>query len=105
MIGAKSLLDTWWKLSGIFAGGMLGLFLLGLISQKTKNAEAAIAVFIGILIILWMTFSPQFSNQYAYLKNALHSNMIIVIGTLSIFLLGVLLTKTKLLFSIKNNLK
>jgi glycosyltransferase involved in cell wall biosynthesis len=28
MIGVKSLLDVWWKLSGIFAGGMLGIFLI-----------------------------------------------------------------------------
>jgi solute:Na+ symporter, SSS family len=33
MIGVKSILDIWWELSGIFAGGMLGLFLLGMISR------------------------------------------------------------------------
>jgi SSS family solute:Na+ symporter len=98
MIGAKSLLDTWWKLSGIFAGGMLGLFLLGLISKKTKNAEASIAVIIGIMIILWMTFSPQLNEKYYFLKNTLHSNMIIVIGTLTIFLSGVFLTKYRTVF-------
>ncbi len=94
MIGAKSLLDTWWKLSGIFAGGMLGLFLLGLISKATKNVEAVIAVVIGIIVILWMTFSPELKGNY-YLKNTLHSNMIIVVGTLTIFLIGVLFTKIK----------
>src|SRR5690606_2099353 len=31
MIGVKSILDIWWQLAGIFAGGMLGLFLLGMI--------------------------------------------------------------------------
>ena len=36
MIGVKSLLDVWWKLSGIFAGGMLGIFLMGyLLLHKT----------------------------------------------------------------------
>ena len=29
MMGVESILDAWWKLSGVFAGGMLGLFLLG----------------------------------------------------------------------------
>src|SRR5690606_29314946 len=42
MIGVKSILDVWWQLSGIFAGGMLGLFLLGIISKKAGNSEAAI---------------------------------------------------------------
>src|SRR4029079_4308467 len=39
MIGVKSLLDIWWELSGIFAGGMLGLFLLGMVSNRTRNHE------------------------------------------------------------------
>lgn len=95
MIGAKSLLDIWWELSGIFAGGMLGLFLLGLISRQTKNAAAITAVIIGIIVILWMTFSGKLGENYAFLKNPLHKNMIIVVGTLSIFLTGLLITKLR----------
>ena len=37
MIGVKSALDNWWKISGIFSGGILGLFLLGLIVQRAKK--------------------------------------------------------------------
>jgi len=95
MIGAKSLLDTWWELSGIFAGGMLGLFLLGLISRQTKNTEALTATIIGVIVILWMTFSDRLTGEYNFLKSPMHKNMIIVVGTLSIFLSGVLLTKFK----------
>jgi SSS family solute:Na+ symporter len=95
MIGAKSLLDIWWELSGIFAGGMLGLFLLGLISRQTKNMEALTATIIGVVVILWMTFSDRLSGEYAFLKSPMHKNMIIVVGTLSIFLWGVVLTKLK----------
>ena len=96
MIGARSLLDIWWELSGIFAGGMLGLFLLGLISRQTRNAEALIATIIGVIVILWMTFSDRLSGDYAFLKSPMHKNMIIVVGTLSIFLSGLLLTKLKM---------
>lgn len=95
MIGAKSLLDIWWELSGIFAGGMLGLFLLGLISRQSRNTEALVATMIGVIVILWMTFSDRLSGEYAFLKSPMHKNMIIVIGTLSIFLAGVLLTKLR----------
>src|SRR4030095_2066863 len=95
MIGAKSLLDVWWELSGIFAGGMLGLFLLGLISRHAKNAEAMTATIIGIVVILWMTFSDRIPQQYEFLKNPLHKNMIIVVGTLTIFLSGILLSKLR----------
>ncbi|MBB6003782.1 sodium:solute symporter [Arcicella rosea] len=95
MIGVKSILDVWWQLSGIFAAGMLGLFLLGIISRQTKNHEAFLATIIGILVIIWMTFSSNLPEEYAFLRNTLHKNMIIVIGTLSIFLSGILITKLK----------
>ena len=58
MIGVKSILGAWWKLSGIFAGAMLGLFLLGLISRKAKRPAAVTGVTVGVLVIFWMTFSP-----------------------------------------------
>jgi solute:Na+ symporter, SSS family len=95
MIGVKSLLDIWWELSGIFAGGMLGLFLLGIISRRTKSPEAFTATLIGIMVILWMTFSNSIPEQYAFLRSPLHKNMVIVVGTLTIFLAGLLLTAAK----------
>lgn len=95
MIGVKSVLDVWWQLSGIFAAGMLGLFLLGIISKKSQNQEATLATIIGILVIIWMTFSASLPDEYAYLRNPLHKNMIIVVGTLTIFLVGIILTKLK----------
>jgi len=96
MIGVKSILDIWWQLAGIFAGGMLGLFLLGMISKSTGNAVAKLATILGILIIIWMTFSNFLPDEYAGIKNSLHVNMVIVVGTLTIFLSGILFTKLKL---------
>ena len=58
MIGVKVALYAWWTLSGIFAGGMLGLFLLGLISRRAGNPAAVTAVLAGVLVILWMTLTP-----------------------------------------------
>ena len=85
MMGQKSLLDAWWKLSGIFAGGMLGLFLLGLIARKADNVAALTGVIIGVLVICWTTFADAFPEN---LRSPFHANMIIVIGTLTIFLVG-----------------
>jgi SSS family solute:Na+ symporter len=62
-------------------------------SKQSRNHEALIATIIGVLVILWMTFPQIIPVQYAFLRNTMHSNMIIVIGTLTIFLVGVLLTK------------
>lgn len=95
MIGAKSILDMWWELSGIFAAGMLGIFLLGITSKQTRNHEALLAAIIGVIVIIWMTFSPLLKDDYAWLRSPFHKNMVIVVGTLSIFLVGVILTKLK----------
>ncbi|EHQ30819.1 SSS sodium solute transporter superfamily [Mucilaginibacter paludis DSM 18603] len=95
MIGVKSILDIWWQLSGIFAAGMLGLFLLGIISKQTRNHEALIASIIGGIIILWMTFPNIIPAEYPALRSSLHTNMIIVVGSLSIFLIGILLTRLR----------
>jgi SSS family solute:Na+ symporter len=93
MIGVKSILDLWWQLAGIFAGGMLGLFLLGMIAKSAGNAVAKLSTLIGILVIIWMTFSNLLPDHLASFRNPLHMNMVIVIGTLAIFLSGVLLAK------------
>jgi solute:Na+ symporter, SSS family len=95
MIGVKSILDVWWQLSGVFAGGMLGLFLLSIISKKTGNMEAFAATILGILVIVWMSLSYLIPNQYSYLKNPLNANMVIVVGTLTIFLSGTLFSRLK----------
>jgi SSS family solute:Na+ symporter len=95
MIGIKSVLDIWWMLSGIFASGMLGLFLLGIVSKQTGNAAAMTATFIGIAVVLWMTFPSLIPDQYQLLRSGLDVNMTIVVGTLSIFLTGILLTRFK----------
>ena len=93
MIGAKSILDIWWELSGIFAAGMLGIFLLGIISKRTRTQQALIAAIIGVLVILWLSLSPLLPDEYGGLKNPLHKNLTIVIGTLTIFLAGTFLSK------------
>ncbi|MGD9328654.1 MAG: sodium:solute symporter [Cyclobacteriaceae bacterium] len=91
LIGIESLLDTWWQLSGIFAGGMLGLFLLGFFSKSAGNTIAKISVTIGILVISWMTFPGIIPDHLAFLRSPFHTNMIVVVGTLTIFLSGIIL--------------
>ncbi|MBR4756959.1 MAG: sodium:solute symporter [Bacteroidales bacterium] len=77
-------LDAWWKLSSIFSGGMLGLFLLALARKKPDRTAAVIAVAAGLLVIAWMSL-PVF-------KCPLHTYLTIVFGTSVIFLVGFILT-------------
>lgn len=94
--GVDSALDAWWALSSIFSGGILGLFLLGLLS-KAQNPQAVFAVILGVLVIGWMSLSTilvQNGLPEAF-ANPLHTNMTIVLGTLTIFVVGFGLTWMK----------
>ncbi|MFA5326787.1 MAG: sodium:solute symporter [Prolixibacteraceae bacterium] len=95
LVGVESVLDAWWGLASIFSGGMLGLFLLGYMSKKVRNIDAAIGVIVGALIIIWMSLSPIYFNTENLLafRSPFHSNLTIVFGTLAISLIGFLLAK------------
>jgi SSS family solute:Na+ symporter len=92
MIQVKSALDVWWELASIFSGGMLGLFLLGMISRHAKNAAAATGVGVGVLVIIWMSISPKLSDEWAAGRSPFNNFMVIVIGTLTILLVGLGIT-------------
>jgi SSS family solute:Na+ symporter len=53
MIKAKSALDVWWTMSGIFGGGILGLFLLSLLRVKLRLWQGVVSILVSILIIAW----------------------------------------------------
>ncbi|MDB4662759.1 sodium:solute symporter [Verrucomicrobiales bacterium] len=89
---AANILDIWWKLSGIFAGGMLGLFLLGLIVKRAGNPAAVTGVVVGLIVIFWLSSADR-EWMPDHLKSMLHGNLTIVIGTLSIFLVGLLVSR------------
>ena len=95
MINVKSALDTWWTLSSIFSGGMLGLFLLGYFARRATKTCAAAGMAFGLLIITWMSLSQMsFWRESTALRSyssPFHSFLIIVFGTLAIFLVGFLI--------------
>ncbi len=110
----ESALDIWWTLSGIFGGGMCGLFLLGMISRRARNPAAVTGVLIGIVTILWMSFPKLVEFLMAqkpdgpaeqwgvWLKQAsqswsspFHAFLIPVFGTLAILLAGLLVSRLR----------
>ena len=88
--GVTSALDAWWALSSVFSGGILGLFLLGVISRKARSIHAAIGTLVGALVILWMSLSPVFftSGEWLSFRSPFHANLTIILGTSIIFLVG-----------------
>lgn len=90
MVHVKSALDAWWMLAGVFGGGMLGLFLLGMLSRRAGGRAAFTGVLCGVLVILWMTLSPQLTSLPADLRSPFHGFLIIVFGTATILAAGFL---------------
>ena len=86
-INSKNLLDVWWELAGILSGGMLGLFLLGVLSKRATSAAAAAGVSAGVAVIVWMTAS-RWGWVPQGLRSPFHPNLIIVFGTLTILVVG-----------------
>jgi SSS family solute:Na+ symporter len=91
MINVKSALDAWWKLASIFSGGMLGLFLLGVLSKSKNILGAILGTIAGLLAILWLSLSDVFfgENTIGY---SFHTYLTIVFGTIVIFLVGFLIS-------------
>lgn len=84
LVNVGSILDAWWKLSSVFSGGMLGLFLLGYMSHRVKNVHAALGVLCGFAVIAWIS-----AWQWIGLPApGLHEYLAIVLGTMTIFIVG-----------------
>lgn len=98
MINAKSALDIWWQISGIFGGGILGLFLLAIFNVKISPKQGIISVIFSILIIVWGTFLRDLSPNFSWLECTIDPIIIGAVGTaglISLALLFVVINKNK----------
>lgn len=98
MINAKSALDVWWQISGIFGGGILGLFLLAIFNVKISKIQGIISVIFSVLIIIWGTFLRDLPLNYAWLECSIDSIIIGAISTgglITLALLFVIVNKNK----------
>lgn len=92
MLGVKSIVDAWWILSSIFSGGMLGLFLLGIMPRTIGRGAAFVGCLAGIAVIAWISLASLLDLPGPHL----HEYLAIVLGTTTIFCIGfftALLTK------------
>ena len=84
LVNVDSILDAWWKLSSIFSGGMLGLFLLGYLAHSVRNLHALLGVICGFAVIAWIS-----AWKWLGLPDpGLHEYLAIVLGTMTIFIVG-----------------
>ena len=88
MLSVQSIIDAWWTLSSIFSGGMLGLFLLGVIPRTICRGAAVAGCVSGVVVIGWISLSETLALPGPHL----HPYLAIVVGTSVIFLVGFLVT-------------
>ena len=88
LINAKSALDIWWIIAGIFGGGILGLFLLGIFNVKIKQTQGIISVIFSILIIIWGSFLRDLPDNFAWLESKIYPIIIGAMSTLGLVLLA-----------------
>ena len=88
MLSVESIIDAWWKLSSIFSGGMLGLFLLGIVPRRIGTWSALVGCIAGIAVIAWISLAGLYDLPGLHL----HEYLAIVLGTTTIFLVGFLLS-------------
>ena len=84
LTNVESILDAWWILSSVFSGGMLGLFLLGYMARRVKNIHAFLGVVVGFIVIAWISAADWIGLP----PSGLHGYLAIVLGTISIFVVG-----------------
>jgi len=94
LMRVTSVLDAWWELAGLFSGGTLGLFLLGLGVRGAGMMAGAAAVAIGALVSVWMFASQReiWPTELAPWRNPMHKFMLIVVATLTVLLVGMCCT-------------
>ncbi len=84
VMNVTSVLTTWWALQSVLSGGMLGLFLIGAFSRRTRSAQAAVATAVGVLAVAWVVFGARLLD----LPQVLHVNLAMVVGTAALVLVG-----------------
>ena len=90
MIQAKSALDVWWQISGIFGGGILGLFLLAIYNVKITRLQGIISVVFSILVIVWGTFLRDLPENYSWLQCTIDPIIVGAVSTIALISLALL---------------
>ena len=103
LINAKSALDIWWIIAGIFGGGILGLFLLGVFNVKITQIQGIISVIFSILIIIWGSFLRDLPDQFSWIECHIDPIIIGAMSTLGLLLLALVFVLANKMSSSKRN--
>jgi SSS family solute:Na+ symporter len=81
MIRAKSILDVWWQISGIFGGALLGLFLLAFMRVRLRLWQGLVSIAVSIAVISWGTFARNLPASWQWAQCDLDRIIVGATGT------------------------
>lgn len=88
MIQAESALDLWWQISGIFGGGILGLFILSFLNIRLKLWQGILAIGASIIFITWGTFARDLSETWQWAQCDMDVIIIGAMGTVVLLIVA-----------------
>ncbi len=81
MIRARSILDVWWQISGIFGGALLGLFLLAFMKVRLRLWQGIVSIGVSVIVISWGTFARDLPESWQWAQCNLDSIIVGAVGT------------------------
>jgi SSS family solute:Na+ symporter len=90
MIRAESALDVWWQISGIFGGGILGLFILSLLQVRLRLWQGLVSIAVSIAVISWGTFARNLPESWQWAQCNLDGIIIGAVGPAALMIVACL---------------
>jgi SSS family solute:Na+ symporter len=88
MIRAKSALDVWWEISGIFGGGILGLFILAMLKVRLRLWQGLVSIGVSIAVISWATFARNLPASWRWAQCNIEEIIIGAVGTAALMVVA-----------------
>jgi SSS family solute:Na+ symporter len=88
MIRARSILDIWWQISGIFGGALLGLFLLAFLRVRLRLWQGLASIGVSIVVITWGTFARNLPASFQWAQCNLDGIIIGAVGTAALMVVA-----------------
>ena len=66
VFGAQDIFDQWLQIVGLFAGGLCGLFVLGIFSRRASSKSAVVGIVVSVLVLVVVKYlTPMNLLTYA----------------------------------------
>jgi len=88
MIRARSILDIWWQISGIFGGALLGLFLLAFMRVRLRLWHGLASIGVSIAVITWGTFARNLPASWQWAQCNLDGIIVGAVGTAALMVVA-----------------